>query len=366
VNGNIEAEWYGVNANGGSTTVAVNGNVTSKNGGNTSLGNYGVLAQSGATVSVAGNVYDSLYGAVANYASSISISGNVTDVYVGAHTNSGSSIFIDGDVEAKWYGVFANNGTVSVGNAYGATYGVVATDAETTVTVNGNLVSDDGGVFCRNGATVFVNGTISANPENYIIFKDYISNINIQAAEDEYIGICGIGGVEYYEYIGGDPESKVYTMVPLPEPPPVDEPEDDGHDDGGHDDEPADGGNDAAAGASFPWPLIILMALWPLILLFAALFWRIAGVVACNGKPIGGVSVQYRVDGKEIRTIVSDCNGRFAIYAARGSEVELLSIGIEGSETVELMKNGRLLREKLPLSVCAWKRLMRIDIIIER
>ena len=144
VNGDITSWNYSIETAGPGSVVVVNGNTSSLHG-------TGMICFAGATVTVNGNVsatapesfvYD-IYGVIASEPDMmVTINGNVTGRDIGIGCDDSALITVNGDVT-------------------GGLVGVECVELA-TATVNGDVTSGSYGVYCEYGATVTVTGNVSA------------------------------------------------------------------------------------------------------------------------------------------------------------------------------------------------------------
>ena len=217
VNGNVNARYYGI--------WIWNGNeVSVKVGGNLDAGSDGIIIYGRASVKVGSSVDAGQKGIyVSNPGSSVEVGGDVTAS--SGIDATGSSVEVGGSINAVGYGIGANTANVKVNGSVSAgdDWGILAIN-EASVEVNGNVtMAGDmpaAGVFCTEGSTVTVGGTITAP---YYICLDskyflYLSNGDLSGflTADDYDAISTKSG--FLQYSGGNPISYVWVGGKSPEP----------------------------------------------------------------------------------------------------------------------------------------------------
>ncbi|MCL1983776.1 MAG: hypothetical protein FWG58_00055, partial [Methanomassiliicoccaceae archaeon] len=195
----------------------------------------------------------------------------------------GGEITIDGDVTAlslpdnsieAQLMVLGDAGEITV-NGDVTTSGILAWLNYGTVIINGNAASTSekaGVMFNTGGGSVTIEGTFTANAENYVLFWDYLEVDNLPVAKSD-----GVLNGEYYEWDGKDIVGGADPTVLRVNASYFDDGTGDGGEDGtGDGGEDGTGDGDGNDGISRTILIIIVIIILAVIigLLFFFLFWK--------------------------------------------------------------------------------------------
>ncbi|MDR0777964.1 MAG: carboxypeptidase-like regulatory domain-containing protein [Methanomassiliicoccaceae archaeon] len=101
--------------------------------------------------------------------------------------------------------------------------------------------------------------------------------------------------------------------------------------------DPADSSGNGSGSDMLIWLLIAALAAFVLFILFTLTRkCDVTGIVTSRGSSLGGVSIIYKVKGKEM-VATTDAEGRYQIKAAKGTDVAVTSVVKEGYKTVKTL-----------------------------
>ena len=214
INGNISAAWDGLHTADEGTTVTMIGNIT-----NAVDADDGVEAANGATVTVTGNI-SSTYGIYVyndGLPTTVTLIGNINASNKGIlASGEGDTVTVTGDIASDNYGIDVYNGVVVImtGDITSGYNGINAQN-DVVVTMTGNITSDYDGINAFSGAAVTVTGNIICANDDA---NDDYSYAGIVSGDDSTIvtlnGNLSVTGLFYIGvYAGGSAQAFINGSI---------------------------------------------------------------------------------------------------------------------------------------------------------
>ncbi|MCL1975993.1 MAG: dockerin type I domain-containing protein [Firmicutes bacterium] len=194
VNGNIEAGQYGVLAEN-NAEISIRGDITA--GGSRSIGVY---AYNGAQVTVQGNINAVYSGIIAMFNAVVNVvNGTINAEINGIVAESNAKVKLTGNIEAGDDGIYAGEADINVtGNISAANHGIWA-EKNAVVNVGGSITSHKVGVYGSEGAQITIEGSIIADAYYIQLFNSsHIGNeLSTLSINDNIIPTTKAGYKEY-------------------------------------------------------------------------------------------------------------------------------------------------------------------------